>query len=229
MPRNDRTLFGSLFMVVVLALLTVAPLHAGTITLFSSTSTSVGAVDNSASDLTNGTIAGLTFSSSSLTSYSGGSWISVTNAPAGTQAVSLSGYAPGGQQDGGFVEETFWLPSDFSSASIAGQFSVDELGYIFLNGSSIGQAGSTNGGVGTTVNSPNDASFSDLAYFQAGWNTLVFSNINTSGDSGMEFYADVNYSETPEPGTWMLLGTGLLGLALVATRKYKPSGLPSLF
>jgi len=228
MPRNDRTLFGSLFMVVVLALLTVAPLHAGTITLFSSTSTSVGAVDNSASDLTNGTIAGLTFSSSSLTSYSGGSWISVTNAPAGTQAVSLSGYAPGGQQDGGFVEETFWLPSDFSSASIAGQFSVDELGYIFLNGSLIGQAGSTNGGLGTTVNSPNDASFSDLAYFQSGWNTLVFSNINTSGDSGVEFYADVNYSETPEPGTWMLLGTGLLGLLVTATRKSKPSGLPTL-
>jgi hypothetical protein len=215
-------------MMVVLALLTVAPLHAGTITLYSSTN-SVGAVDNSASDLTNGTITGLTFSSSSLTGYSGGSWISVTNAPAGTQAIALSGDdASGGQQNGGFVEETFWLPSDFSSASIAGQFSVDELGYIFLNGSLIGQAGSTNGGLGTTVNSPNDASFSDLAYFQSGWNTLVFSNINTSGDSGVEFYADVNYSETPEPGTWMLLGTGLLGLLVTATRKSKPSGLPTL-
>jgi hypothetical protein len=228
MPRNQRTCFGSLAMMVVLALLTVAPLHAGTITLYSSTS-SVGAVDNSASDLTNGTIAGLTFSSSSLTGYSGGSWISVTNAPAGTQAIALSGDAPGGQQNGGFVEETFWLPSDFSSASIAGQFSVDELGYIFLNGSLIGQAGSTNGGLGTTVNSPNDASFGDLAYFQSGWNTLVFSNINANGDSGVEFYADVNYSQTPEPGTWMLLGTGLLGLAFVATRKSEPSGLPTLF
>ena len=227
MPRNQRTCFGSLAMMVVLALLTVAPLHAGTITLYSSTN-SVGAVDNSASDLTNGTIAGLTFSSSTLTGYSGGSWISVTNAPVGTQAIALSGFADGGQQNSGFVEETFWLPSDFSDASIAGQFSVDELGYIFLNGSLIGQAGSTNGGLGTTVNSPNDASFGDLAYFQSGWNTLVFSNINTSGPSGMEFYANVNYSETPEPGTWMLLGTGLLGLALAGTRKSNPLGLPTL-
>lgn len=204
---------------VVLALLAAAPAHANSISVFSSLSDSA-AVASSDTDptLTTGPSNSLVFSTGLLSSYTGGSWISVTGAPAGTQSVSLGG---GNPQNSGFVEVTFTLPSNFSNASIAGQASTDELGYIFLNGNLIGQAGQPDPNT-ITVNEPNDATYSsnDQAFFLSGVNTLVISDINTSGPGGVEFYGNINYtSPVPEPSSILLLSSGLAGLAGMVRRR----------
>lgn len=199
---------------VILALFVAAPAHADSISVFSSLSDSA-AVASSDSDptLTTGPSNSLVFSTGLLSGYGGGSWVSVTGAPAGTQSVSLGGGDP---QNSGFVKVTFTLPTNFSNASIAGQASVDELGYVFLNGNLIGQAGQPGTGGNLTVNAQNDATYSsnDQSFFLPGVNTLVVSDINTNGPAGLEFYGNVNYtSPVPEPSSILLLGSGLAGLA----------------
>jgi hypothetical protein len=55
----------------------------------------------------------------------------------------------------------------------------------------------------------------DYALWEGNWEYIV--------NNGASF--DATPAPTPEPSSLLLLGTGLLGLALVAFRKAKPSGL----
>jgi len=97
--------------------------------------------------------------------------------------------------------------------------SVDDWGCGFLNGAPIGCA-----------NAPyvyGSGKFGDLAstsssQFVAGTNYLVFSDNNAGGGpEGMIFGGTVDYTVTPEPGTLLLLGSGLVGLAGIVRRKIK--------
>jgi len=206
-----------------LAAVTAAPAWAGTVTIQSNASnlgaslTTNGEVPNSAETalLEDGDTSGLTFSA--VSTVNEGTFTGVpSGAPTGTEVVEVPpdcGYYCG---QSGFIETTFTLPTGFTVASLAGEANVDDIGYVFLNGNLIsGQIGE----FGDTA-----FSTSDLAYFQAGTNTVVISDYNSGGPSGVAYYADIDYSSgtgvTPEPGSFLLLGSGLLGMAGMIRSKF---------
>jgi hypothetical protein len=76
--------------------------------------------------------------------------------------------------------------------------------------------------------------FSDAVFKGAGTNTYAFGE-SIPGNANFELPGELNITApdtaphvvrlTPEPGSLLLLGTGLFALAFVAFRKAKPSGL----
>ena len=201
---------------LLIGALAVTPLWAGSITI-QSDATNLGAAVASASDptLVSGDTSGLTFTS--VSPDTGGTFTSPpTGAPAGTVVVEVPtecGYYCG---QSGFIEQTFVLPSDFTAASLSGAANVDDWGYVFLNGILISGQLSEFGNVAFST--------SVLADFQSGVNTLVISDSNSGGGpSGVAYYANIDYetaaSTTPEPGTFLLLGSGLVSLAGMVRRR----------
>jgi len=169
------------FHVVVLALLTVAPLHAAH-NLFSSTSQALERLIT-ALQTHQWHDRGPHLFVQLVDFLFRRSWIR-DECSAGTQAVSLSGYAPAASKMR-FVEETFWL-LPILQRQHRGQFSVDELDTSSER--EFHRSSSTNGG-GTTVNSP-------MMRLQrlgtsSGWNTLVFS-ISIPARQRHGVYANVN-------------------------------------
>jgi hypothetical protein len=202
---------------------------ADSISLYSSTSTDQGAAYGTigagwvTAPFTSVPTSGLTWGSV-VTGYSGtSSWLpNESGEIAGTEDVSVAGTDQWGNQNSGFVKETFTLPSNANSISISGWGSVDDGGDVFLNGILIGQLT----GQADTVFSANLASD-----FVAGTNTLIISDSNYSdGAAGVVYNATVNYtssgstSVTPEPGTLALLGLGIAGLALMLHRQKTSHG-----
>ena len=204
----------TLSLLVIGLLLLTTPLLADTISIYTSAS-STGAAVSSPTDprLGTGDISGLTFIP--VGTDNEGSFTAVPpGAPPGTLVVQVPpecGYYCG---QSGFVMVTFTLPSSFFSASLAGAGNVDDGGYAFLNGNNLG----------TELTEFANATFStnNALYFLPGLNTLVVSDSNFGGGpSAVVFYADINYSSsaTPEPGTLLTLGSGILGLAGLARKR----------
>ncbi len=204
------------YVVVAICIAILAtPLLAATITV-KTDATSTGASVASTSDprLTSGDISGLTFTP--VGTDNEGSFTAVPpGAPLGTLVVQVPpecGYYCG---QSGFVMVTFTLPSSFSAPFLTGAGNVDDGGYAFLNGNTISAQLSE---FGNTAFSTNTA-----AYFLPGVNTLVVSDSNSGGGpSAVVFFADVTYSTgtTPEPSTLLTFGSGILGLAGLARKRF---------
>jgi hypothetical protein len=83
-------------------------------------------------------------------------------------------------------------------------------------------------GVSLTVTPPNDdqwTQFTESFTANGTYEDLVFSVAGAGTNDNDTGLADVSMTApTPEPGTLLLLGTGLFGLAFVVFRKGNPSG-----
>ena len=161
----------------------------------------------------------------------------------GTAYIRLPGYPLGGgdwlpnspesrwispQQTGdGASNTTFAFEYAFTLASgidpslvrLAGRFASDNQSRILLNGVAITTL------LDSCLDSTTDTScfrtwhnFSVLSGFVAGSNTLTFEVLNGEGPVGLRVEGEGS-SVVPEPGTLLLIGSGLTGLALRRRRR----------
>jgi len=140
---------------------------------------------------------------------------SVSTPPDGAMAISIAPDCGTGCLNQGFFETAFTLPAGFADVSLFGEGGVDEMGWVFLNGNLI--SGELDGRNVTYFSTTN------AGFFQAGSNTLVISEDTVDrGPKGAQFFVTIDYTDpapTPEPGTMLLLGSGLAGLAGSVRRK----------
>jgi hypothetical protein len=135
---------------------------------------------------------------------------------------------------GGNVEATGYYTYTTTFSAIAGATGeldvlADDTAELFLNGALIGGfANNSNngpcaqGGGGPTCNGSGYPESIDAVL--QGTNTLTIVDWQSNGSAaGVDFAGSL--TETPEPSSLLLLSTGLLGLAFVAFRKAKASGL----
>ena len=157
-----------------------------------------------------------------------GVWV---NAIAGTSWVSNS---PEAGPDGSVTDPNafYYYSTTFSAAGGASTYDgsvnimADDTAEVLLNGAVIVPFGLIGGDGHCSDNVPNcnglDTVSLNGATLLAGSNTLTIIDAQTGGGpAGVDFSA--NLTQTPEPTSLLLLGTGLLGLAVVVFRKTKPS------
>lgn len=133
---------------------------------------------------------------------------------------------PGGSlqaTDGKYVYNTTFTGTDFSSGSIS--VLADDTTSIFLNGNEIASSAATDPTIHCTVGVPNCLDVATFALpgsdFLAGLNTLTFDvNQDFHYATGLDFSGTVQTGVTPEPSSFLLLGTGLLGAAGVLKKRF---------
>lgn len=199
-------------------------------TAFASADTiQLGSYQTGGSNLGNGNTA-VAFVGSSTTTFAlspDGVW-----APAGANSVWVSNNAGSGP-GGSVVEPTaiYSYTTTFNtlSSNYTGSISVlaDDTSDVIFNGHMLQAEGS----IGTDAHcasGPPNCSVPTLITlpsgdFLTGLNTLQFDVQQEIAQTGLDFYGSVasavSTSAIPEPGTLLLLGTGLVGSAFVLMRK----------
>ena len=155
----------------------------------------------------------------------------------GSTWVGISPTAgPSGTINPNFGTYTFTLDLGSGLAGYSGTIDVlaDDTTSVFLNGVEIQPADSGGDshcetGPGITCLTPFAVGLPGSGAFVAGDNTLTFGVLQAgtgpaggSGDpSGLDFEGSISNSTIPEPGTLLLLGTGLIGTAGVMFRRMR--------
>jgi hypothetical protein len=169
-------------------------------------------------------------SSASYDVASNGVW---TAAMTGTSWVSNSPQAgPGGSvvDPNGFYYYTTTFNVVGGATPYVGSVSVmaDDTAEVLLNGVVIVPFGAIGNDNHCSNGQPNctniDTVWLNGTLLNAGMNTLEIINAQT-GLSAAGVDLSANLTQTPEPSSLLLLGTGLLGLAFFLYRKNRPAGL----
>ena len=153
--------------------------------------------------------------------YDSTSWVSYAN----TGNPSSPGYtvAPNGTVVSFY--DSFFLPS---ATDVTGWLRVmaDDSSSVFVNGTLLmPEASSIGNPYATCSNTPigcldSTAVVLDITpLLQAGNNNLLFNVGQRAGSSlGLNYYGEVN--QVPEPASMILIGTGLIGIAARARKRY---------